>query len=131
MNESSSMKDRLQTMRHHAIRRNRQADLLANAIAESPYPVIVCGDFNDTPASYVYRKISRSLQDCFLQAGRTWKGSYQRWGDFLRIRLYALFTCIPSELLPTGFQSLERPQTAALCALSGQTLLKNKISKND
>ena len=72
MNESSSMKDRLQTMRHHAIRRNRQADLLANAIAESPYPVIVCGDFNDTPASYVYRKISRSLQDCFLQAGRTW-----------------------------------------------------------
>ena len=85
MNESSSMKDRLQTMRHHAIRRNRQADLLANAIAESPYPVIVCGDFNDTPASYVYRKISRSLQDCFLQAGRTWKGSYQRWGDFLRI----------------------------------------------
>ena len=85
MNESSSMKDRLQTMRHHAIRRNRQADLLANAIAESPYPVIVCGDFNDIPASYVYRKISRSLQDCFLQAGRTWKGSYQRWGDFLRI----------------------------------------------
>ena len=85
MNESSSMKDRLQTMRHHAIRRNRQADLLANAIAESLYPVIVCGDFNDTPASYVYRKISRSLQDCFLQAGRTWKGSYQRWGDFLRI----------------------------------------------
>ena len=50
MNESSSMKDRLQTMRHHAIRRNRQADLLANAIAESPYPVIVCGDFNDIPA---------------------------------------------------------------------------------
>ncbi len=56
-------------MRHHTVQRNRQADLLTKAIAESPYPVIVCGDFNDTPASYAYRKISRSLQDCFLQAG--------------------------------------------------------------
>lgn len=70
MNESYSMKDRFQAMRHHTVQRNRQADLLTKAIAESPYPVIVCGDFNDTPASYAYRKISRLLQDCFLQAGR-------------------------------------------------------------
>lgn len=70
MNESYSMKDRFQAMRHHTVQRNRQADLLTKAIAESPYPVIVCGDFNDTPASYAYRKISRLLQDCFLQPGR-------------------------------------------------------------
>lgn len=85
MNESYSMKDRFQAMRHHTVQRNRQADLLTKAIAESPYPVIVCGDFNDTPASYAYRKISRLLQDCFLQAGQTWSGSYQCWGGFLRI----------------------------------------------
>lgn len=82
MNESYSMKDRFQAMRHHTVQRNRQADLLTKAIAESPYPVIVCGDFNDTPASYAYRKISRLLQDCFLQAGQTWSGSYQCWGGF-------------------------------------------------
>ena len=125
MNESSSMKDRLQTMRHHAIRRNRQADLLANAIAESPYPVIVCGGFVCLPEN---QPVTAGL----LPPGRPdMERQLPTLGRFFTNRLYALFTCIPSELLPTGFQSLERPQTAALCALSGQTLLKNKISKND
>ena len=36
------------------------------AIDASPYPVIVCGDFNDVPASYAYRRLSKGLQDAFL-----------------------------------------------------------------
>jgi endonuclease/exonuclease/phosphatase family metal-dependent hydrolase len=31
--------------------------------------VIVCGDFNDTPASFCYHTISSDLQDAFLTAG--------------------------------------------------------------
>lgn len=85
MNGATIGKKSLQAMRRHAIQRNCQADLLAKAIAESPYPVIVCGDFNDTPASYAYRRVSRQLQDGYLRAGKTWKGSYQRWGNWLRI----------------------------------------------
>ena len=50
-------------------------------------------------------------------------------GRFFTNRLYVLFTCIPSESLPTDFQSLDRPQTAALCALSGQMLLKKQDLK--
>ena len=35
--------------------RARQADIVANEIKKSPHPVIVCGDFNDVPYSYVYK----------------------------------------------------------------------------
>ena len=49
--------------------RARQAMALREHIEESPYPVIVCGDFNDTPVSYSYRKIRSKLNDAFLVAG--------------------------------------------------------------
>jgi len=43
--------------------RNQQAKELEQFIQESPYPVIVCGDFNDTRASYTYRTVAKGLQD--------------------------------------------------------------------
>ena len=48
------------TLRTHQVQRIRQA------IDESPYPVIVCGDFNDVPTSYTYRQLARGLKDAFL-----------------------------------------------------------------
>ena len=50
-------------------RRAPEARRVAEFIKNSPYPVILCGDFNDTPASYVYRTISKSLEDPFLIHG--------------------------------------------------------------
>jgi endonuclease/exonuclease/phosphatase family metal-dependent hydrolase len=50
--------------------RARQAEILSEHIAESPYPVLVCGDFNDTPLSYSYRLMSEGLQDSFAEKGR-------------------------------------------------------------
>lgn len=35
----------------------------------SPYKMLVCGDFNNTAYSYVYRKIKRQLNDAFQEAG--------------------------------------------------------------
>lgn len=49
--------------------RARQSTTLRKHIEESPYPVIVCGDFNDTPVSYAYRKIRGDLHDAFVIAG--------------------------------------------------------------
>lgn len=49
--------------------RAAQAQVLAAHIAQSPYPVIVCGDFNDTPLSYSYRLMSKGLQDSFVKKG--------------------------------------------------------------
>lgn len=44
----------------------------------SPYPAIVCGDFNDTPMSYTYNQFDRLLVDAFRNSswgiGRTYNG---------------------------------------------------------
>lgn len=49
--------------------RAAQAIQLKKEIRKSTYPVIVCGDFNDTPASFTYHTLSQGLNDAFLCAG--------------------------------------------------------------
>lgn len=60
--------------------RARQAQVVKAQIDLSPYPVIVAGDFNDTPVSYSYRKIRKGLNDSFVTsgygAGFTYRGNY-------------------------------------------------------
>jgi endonuclease/exonuclease/phosphatase family metal-dependent hydrolase len=60
--------------------RSMQAGLVKGYIDKSPYPVIVAGDFNDTPVSYTYRKIRKGLKDSFVTsgygAGFTYRGNY-------------------------------------------------------
>jgi endonuclease/exonuclease/phosphatase family metal-dependent hydrolase len=62
------------------IRRALQAQVVKNYVDRSPYPVIVLGDFNDTPVSYSYRKIRKGLNDAFVKsgygAGFTYRGNY-------------------------------------------------------
>ncbi|ATL46717.1 endonuclease/exonuclease/phosphatase [Chitinophaga caeni] len=59
----------IEKMREAFIRRAKQANIVDSFIRESPHPVIVCGDFNDTPASYTYFTVKGDLQDAFLQKG--------------------------------------------------------------
>lgn len=47
-----------------------QAVSVNQQIEKSPYPVIVCGDFNDVPNSGTYFTITRNLQDAFLKKGK-------------------------------------------------------------
>jgi endonuclease/exonuclease/phosphatase family metal-dependent hydrolase len=62
------------------VKRSLQAKVVKDHIIQSPYPVIVTGDFNDTPVSYVYRKLRKGLNDSFVNsgygAGFTYKGNY-------------------------------------------------------
>lgn len=57
-----------------------QAEVLKEHIKNSPYPVIIAGDFNDTPVSYSYNKIRKGLNDAFVTsgygAGFTYRGNY-------------------------------------------------------
>jgi endonuclease/exonuclease/phosphatase family metal-dependent hydrolase len=50
-------------------KRAKQVDMLKMEIEKSPYPVIVAGDFNDTPSSYTYHKIAEGLKDSFRESG--------------------------------------------------------------
>jgi endonuclease/exonuclease/phosphatase family metal-dependent hydrolase len=60
--------------------RSLQAQVVKDHINRSPFPVIVAGDFNDTPVSYSYTKIRKGLNDSFVNsgygAGFTYKGNY-------------------------------------------------------
>ncbi len=52
-------------------KRSEQAEELIKVIERSPYPVVVCGDFNDTPNSYLYGVMKRGgLIDSFREAGK-------------------------------------------------------------
>ena len=66
-------------------KRAGQALQLAGLIAQSPYPVIVCGDFNDTPVSFTYKTISKGLQDVFLETGSGWGRTLSYLSPSLRI----------------------------------------------
>ena len=75
---------------YHKLKQNftiraHQADSLAPHIATSPHPVIVCGDFNDTPMSYVYHTMGRGLKDSFKQAGHGMQSTYRGFFGLLRI----------------------------------------------
>jgi endonuclease/exonuclease/phosphatase family metal-dependent hydrolase len=54
-------------------KRAMQAEQVRKSIDGSPYQVIVCGDFNDTPVSYASHKIGSNLYDSFRSGGR-WLG---------------------------------------------------------
>jgi endonuclease/exonuclease/phosphatase family metal-dependent hydrolase len=60
------------------IARASQSEKIKNEMNHSPYPVIVCGDFNDVPNSYAYNYIGANLHNAFAEKGsgigRTFSG---------------------------------------------------------
>ena len=57
-------------------RRAEQVETVRRYVASSPYPVILCGDFNDTPASFVYNHLTTELKDSFCECGSGLSGTY-------------------------------------------------------
>lgn len=58
--------------------RAEQARRVVEHMETSPYPVVICGDFNDTPMSYVYNQFNKLLIDSYRESsfglGRTYVG---------------------------------------------------------
>lgn len=64
---------------NHAFeKRASQVRVLKNFISESPYPVVLLADLNDTPVSYTYKVLSQHLRDPFVQVGTGIGHTYQR-----------------------------------------------------
>jgi len=75
---------------HHAKLRIKQLDQVLAHAEDSPHPVVINGDFNDVPHSYLYRKISDSYQDAFLEAGSGLAQTYR--SRFIGLRIDYTFT---------------------------------------
>lgn len=48
--------------------RAEQARRVVEHMETSPYPVVICGDFNDTPMSYVYNQFNKTLIDSYRES---------------------------------------------------------------
>ena len=70
-------------------KRAEQARTVRAEIEKSPYPVILCGDFNDTPSSYTYHKVAQKLEDAFVEAGNGMGKTYA--GIFPSFRIDYIF----------------------------------------
>jgi len=67
-----------------------QVGMIRKAVENSPYPVILTGDFNSVPNSYEYYRLSEGLRDAFVEAGR---GSATSFHDYkFPIRIDYIFT---------------------------------------
>lgn len=56
-------------LRKAFILRSTQVNILKEHIAACRYPVILSGDFNDTPSSYTYHQLTSKLTDSFIESG--------------------------------------------------------------
>lgn len=84
--------------------RTRQANFIRELLDQSPYPVIVCGDFNANPASYTFRTIKGNLKDSFREAGVGYGYSYRQLKKLFRID-YVLYS--PEHFQATRYFSPE------------------------
>jgi len=81
-------------------RRASEVDKAASIIAQSPYPIVLCGDFNDLPGSYTYTKLRGNLSDAFLEKGKGFGRTYNE--IFPTLRIDHMFYD-PKALKPVGY----------------------------
>lgn len=65
--------------------RPKQVDAVIQDIEKSSLPCIVAGDFNDTPMSYTYWRLSKGRRDSFMEAGHGFGATYSMLRPLLRI----------------------------------------------
>lgn len=73
---------------------------IRKAIDDSPYPVILAGDFNSVPNSYEYYTLGKGLTDAFVAVGR---GSSTSFHDYkFPLRIDYIFTS--KEIKPVSYR---------------------------
>ena len=82
-------------------RQQSQTELFLSHKEKSPYKMIICGDFNNTPYSYVYRKIKGDLVDAFQEAGN----GFGRTFDFKYFPVRIDFILVDKSFKINGFKT--------------------------
>jgi endonuclease/exonuclease/phosphatase (EEP) superfamily protein YafD len=77
--------DTFRRMRDGFVKRGKQFEVLAEWIRDSPYPVVVCGDFNETPYGYVYGNTRALLRNAFEVGGSGFGYTFNKLPYYIRI----------------------------------------------
>lgn len=73
-------------LKENFVKRAAQAEQMRELIAASPYPALVCGDFNSLPSSYTYHTMrGDKLQDGFQSCGHGYMYTFRYFKRLLRI----------------------------------------------
>ena len=92
-------------MREATRRRSAQVDALLSSEAASPYPNLVCGDFNDTPISYTYHRLIQTKKDSFAEAGTGFGATYSVLWPMLRVD----YILLPQDYVADRHETLRVP----------------------
>lgn len=87
--ELENSKTILRRLKRAFVKRADQSELVSASIKSCRYKIILCGDFNDTPASYAYNLISDNLRDAFIEKGSGFGKTYA--GKFPQFRIDYIF----------------------------------------
>ncbi len=90
--KSEKKRDKLSKMFHLWLklakayeRRSVEVQIISPHINKSPYPTIICGDFNDPPMSYTYKILTRRYKDAFLKSGFGIGRTFSKFAPTFRI----------------------------------------------
>lgn len=81
-----------------------QTELFLLHKRQCPYKMIICGDFNNTAFSYVYKEIKGDLEDAFKEAGNGFGRTYEF--KFFPVRIDYIF--YDSQLELTSFKTFDK-----------------------
>ncbi|MFI5150069.1 MAG: endonuclease/exonuclease/phosphatase family protein [Bacteroidia bacterium] len=89
LNELEGSKSIFRRMKWAFRRRAGQVEIINEHLRNCRYPVIICGDFNDTPNSYSYHTLGGGMKDAFLESGSGFGQTY--YGKFPSFRIDYIF----------------------------------------
>lgn len=91
LNDGDRMQSIVDRIAKNSSIRAEYVDTLRTIVERSPYRNIICGDFNDTPMSYVYGELIDGYVDAFEQCGGGYGYTFRPMRGTLRID-YILFS---------------------------------------
>jgi endonuclease/exonuclease/phosphatase family metal-dependent hydrolase len=94
-------------LKSHILLRSSQTKTVLEAIKNSPYPVVIMGDLNDTPQSFTYELLQKGRKDAFIEKGNGWGATYLKPFPLLRID-YILYD---EELTCTDYKRIRAAQS--------------------
>lgn len=85
LNDGGRMRSIVDRIANNSSIRASHVDTLRMVIDNTPYAHVICGDFNDTPMSYVYGELIKGKKDAFVEGGSGFGYTFRPMYGTLRI----------------------------------------------